>query len=131
MRCHPIISHQHLMLEAADLLIQRMNGIALKWLSFQVRITMKYMALLMVLKYILLMPQAIVGALASDWLNDKFNEVIFGWHNFSGNDVDVWMDDIVVSRIVFSFCVVTRILFWSFLFWFFGSRWFFRFKISA
>lgn len=33
----------------------------------------------------------------ADWLADKFNYVMFGWHSFSGNNADVWMDDIVVS----------------------------------
>jgi polyisoprenoid-binding protein YceI len=37
------------------------------------------------------------GALAADWMSDKFNYVMFGWHSFSGNNADVWMDDIVVS----------------------------------
>lgn len=37
------------------------------------------------------------GALAADWMSDKFNYVMFGFHSFSGNSADVWMDDIVVS----------------------------------
>lgn len=37
------------------------------------------------------------GALEADWLSNKYVELAFGWHSFSGNDVDVWMDDIVVS----------------------------------
>ena len=37
------------------------------------------------------------GALAADWMSDKFNYVMFGFHSFSGNTADVWMDDIVVS----------------------------------
>jgi hypothetical protein len=37
------------------------------------------------------------GALAADWMSDKFNYVMFGFHSFSGNNADVWMDDLVVS----------------------------------
>lgn len=37
------------------------------------------------------------GALPANWLSDKFNYVMFGFHSFSGNTADVWMDDIVVS----------------------------------
>ncbi len=37
------------------------------------------------------------GPLSADWLSDKFNYVMFGFHSFSGNTADVWMDDIVVS----------------------------------
>ena len=37
------------------------------------------------------------GPLPADWLSDKFNYVMFGFHSFSGNTADVWMDDIVVS----------------------------------
>ena len=37
------------------------------------------------------------GPLSSTWLSGKFNEIAFGWHSFSQNNVDVWMDDIVVS----------------------------------
>jgi polyisoprenoid-binding protein YceI len=37
------------------------------------------------------------GALAADWMSDKFTYVMFGFHSFSGNSADVWMDDIVVS----------------------------------
>ncbi|MDO8262768.1 MAG: cellulase family glycosylhydrolase, partial [Gallionella sp.] len=37
------------------------------------------------------------GALAADWMSDKFNYVMFGFHSFSGRSADVWMDDIVVS----------------------------------
>jgi polyisoprenoid-binding protein YceI len=37
------------------------------------------------------------GALAADWMSDKFNYVMFGFHSFSGRTADVWMDDIVVS----------------------------------
>jgi len=38
------------------------------------------------------------GPLAADWLNGKFNEIVFGWHSFSQNEVDVWMDDIIVAN---------------------------------
>ena len=37
------------------------------------------------------------GALAANWMSDKFNYVMFGFHSFSGRSADVWMDDIVVS----------------------------------
>ena len=37
------------------------------------------------------------GALAADWMSDKFNYVMFGFHSFSNRNADVWMDDIVVS----------------------------------
>ncbi|WP_323814415.1 cellulase family glycosylhydrolase [Cellvibrio sp. NN19] len=37
------------------------------------------------------------GALAADWMSDKFKYVMFGFHSFSGRSADVWMDDIVVS----------------------------------
>lgn len=37
------------------------------------------------------------GPLAANWLEGKFVEIAFGWHSFSQNNVDVWMDDIVVS----------------------------------
>uniref|UniRef100_UPI0030131ED6 Putative lipoprotein n=1 Tax=Teredinibacter turnerae TaxID=2426 RepID=UPI0030131ED6 len=31
------------------------------------------------------------------WLDGKFNYAFFGWHSFSNNDADVWMDDIEMS----------------------------------
>jgi len=37
------------------------------------------------------------GALSSDWMNGKMKYVAFGFHSFSGNSADVWMDDIVYS----------------------------------
>jgi polyisoprenoid-binding protein YceI len=37
------------------------------------------------------------GSEPADWLSDKFNYVMFGFHSFSGRSADVWMDDIVVS----------------------------------
>jgi polyisoprenoid-binding protein YceI len=37
------------------------------------------------------------GSLAADWMSDKFNYVMFGFHSFSGRTADVWMDDLVVS----------------------------------
>jgi polyisoprenoid-binding protein YceI len=37
------------------------------------------------------------GALAANWMSDKFNFVMFGFHSFSNRNADVWMDDIVVS----------------------------------
>jgi len=37
------------------------------------------------------------GSLPADWMSDRFNYVMFGFHSFSGRSADVWMDDIVVS----------------------------------
>ncbi|ARU30063.1 hypothetical protein CBR65_12095 [Cellvibrio sp. PSBB006] len=37
------------------------------------------------------------GTLPANWLSDKFNYAMFGFHSFSGNTADVWMDDIVLS----------------------------------
>jgi polyisoprenoid-binding protein YceI len=37
------------------------------------------------------------GALSADWLSDKFNYAMLGFHSFSGHNADVWMDDIVLS----------------------------------
>ena len=37
------------------------------------------------------------GNLAGGWMANKFNEVILGWHSFSGIETDVWMDDVVLS----------------------------------
>ncbi len=37
------------------------------------------------------------GALGANWMSDKFNFVMFGFHSFSNRNADVWMDDIVVS----------------------------------
>ncbi len=37
------------------------------------------------------------GAMGPDWMADKFNYVMFGFHSFSANTPQVWMDDIVVS----------------------------------
>lgn len=37
------------------------------------------------------------GALSANWLSGKFNYVAFGFHSFSSNSADVWMDDIVYS----------------------------------
>jgi polyisoprenoid-binding protein YceI len=37
------------------------------------------------------------GALGADWLSDKFNYAMLGFHSFSNNTADVWMDDIVLS----------------------------------
>lgn len=37
------------------------------------------------------------GALAADWMSDKFKYVMFGFHSFSSRTADVWMDDLVVS----------------------------------
>uniref|UniRef100_UPI00069324D0 YceI family protein n=1 Tax=Cellvibrio mixtus TaxID=39650 RepID=UPI00069324D0 len=35
--------------------------------------------------------------LPADWMSDKFNFVMFGFHSFSSRNADVWMDDLVVS----------------------------------
>src|SRR5690606_2915912 len=37
------------------------------------------------------------GALAANWMDDRLNFVMFGFHSFSSRTADVWMDDIVVS----------------------------------
>ena len=37
------------------------------------------------------------GMLPANWMNGKFDEVIFGWHSFSNVQTNVWMDDIVLS----------------------------------
>ncbi len=37
------------------------------------------------------------GAMPDNWMDGKFVEAVFGWHSFSSNDIDVWMDDIIIS----------------------------------
>jgi len=37
------------------------------------------------------------GAIGANWMSDKFNYVMFGFHSFDNATSDVWMDDIVVS----------------------------------
>ncbi len=37
------------------------------------------------------------GPLRANWLDGKFKEVMLGWHSFSGRNIDVWMDDVVVA----------------------------------
>ena len=37
------------------------------------------------------------GNLSGNWMAGKFNEVILGWHSFSGVQTNVWMDDIALS----------------------------------
>jgi hypothetical protein len=37
------------------------------------------------------------GAMPATWMDGKFLEVVFGWHSFSSQDIDVWMDDITVA----------------------------------
>lgn len=37
------------------------------------------------------------GAMPATWMNGKFKEVILGWQSFSSNNIDVWMDDVIVS----------------------------------
>ena len=32
-----------------------------------------------------------------DWLSGKFVHALVGWHSFSSQEIDVWMDDIVLS----------------------------------
>jgi hypothetical protein len=38
------------------------------------------------------------GTMPANWLNGKFLEIVLGWHSFSSNDIDVWMDDLVLSN---------------------------------
>jgi hypothetical protein len=35
---------------------------------------------------------------SATWMAGKFNEVILGWHSFSNAEVDLWMDDVVLSN---------------------------------
>ncbi len=35
--------------------------------------------------------------LPEDWMAGRFTEVILGWQSFSGFDIDVWIDDIVLG----------------------------------
>jgi hypothetical protein len=37
------------------------------------------------------------GNMPATWLEGKFVEVILGWHSFSGANIEVWMDDVVLS----------------------------------
>jgi hypothetical protein len=37
------------------------------------------------------------GALEADWMYDRLNYVLFGFHSFSNRNADVWMDELVVS----------------------------------
>lgn len=37
------------------------------------------------------------GTMPATWMNGKFVEVILGWHSFSSQDIEVWMDDIVLA----------------------------------
>ncbi|MEM7160542.1 MAG: hypothetical protein AAF799_47335 [Myxococcota bacterium] len=37
------------------------------------------------------------GALGEQFLADKFNEFIIGWHSFSNFDNELWFDDVVVA----------------------------------
>jgi hypothetical protein len=32
------------------------------------------------------------------WMSGKFNEIILGWQSFSSADVDLWMDDLILSN---------------------------------
>ncbi len=34
------------------------------------------------------------GPMPASWLNGKFEQVLLGWHSFSGVDTDVWFDDV-------------------------------------
>jgi hypothetical protein len=38
------------------------------------------------------------GTMPANWLNGKFLEIVLGWHSFSSNTIDVWMDDLVLSN---------------------------------
>jgi hypothetical protein len=37
------------------------------------------------------------GTMPATWMNGKFLEVIIGWHSFSSDANEVWMDDLVLS----------------------------------
>jgi hypothetical protein len=37
------------------------------------------------------------GTMPATWMNGKFLEVIIGWHSFSSDPNEVWMDDLVLS----------------------------------
>jgi hypothetical protein len=37
------------------------------------------------------------GAMPATWLQGKFVQVLFGWHSFSGAEVDLWLDDVVLA----------------------------------
>ncbi len=37
------------------------------------------------------------SSIGGNWLADKFNYAMFGFHGFSGRDAEVWMDDVVIS----------------------------------
>lgn len=36
-------------------------------------------------------------SIGGNWLADKFNYAMFGFHGFSGRDAEVWMDDVVIA----------------------------------
>lgn len=36
-------------------------------------------------------------SIGGNWLADKFNYAMFGFHGFSGRDAEVWMDDVVIG----------------------------------
>lgn len=38
------------------------------------------------------------GPLGDTWLAGHFQEVVIGWHSFSGQSAEVWIDDVVVAR---------------------------------
>jgi hypothetical protein len=38
------------------------------------------------------------GTMPDNWLADKFVEVVVGWQSFGGDDIDVWLDDLVLSN---------------------------------
>jgi hypothetical protein len=35
---------------------------------------------------------------SATWMSGKFNEIILGWQSFSSADVDLWMDDLILSN---------------------------------
>lgn len=38
------------------------------------------------------------GPLKETWLEGHFTEVVVGWHSFSGQDAELWIDELVVAR---------------------------------
>jgi hypothetical protein len=37
------------------------------------------------------------GPMPANWLDGKFTEVILGWHSFSSENIEVWIDDVIVA----------------------------------
>lgn len=38
------------------------------------------------------------GSLTDDWLAKHFGNVVIGWHSFSNETIDLWVDDLVVAQ---------------------------------